>query len=107
MALYFTSSVFRLKIIPFKWLLSKGTLTAITAFILIVGLVYQVALRGIWQPTGLQHIVDELLHTIIPLYVFMYWFFKVNKNDLPFFQKCHKQYRMRLRNHPSSALSLP
>ncbi|MBA3987137.1 MAG: Pr6Pr family membrane protein [Flavobacteriales bacterium] len=81
-ALYFTSSVFRLKIIPFKWLLSKGTLTAITAFILIVGLVYQVALRGIWQPTGLQHIVDELLHTIIPLYVFIYWFFKVNKNDL-------------------------
>ncbi len=81
-ALYFTASAFRLKIIPFKWLLSKGTLTATTAFILIVGLVYQIALRGIWQPTGLQRFVDELLHTIIPLYVFIYWCFNINKNDL-------------------------
>ncbi len=47
-ALYFTASAFRSKVIPFRWLLSKGTLTATTAFILIVGLVYQIALRGIW-----------------------------------------------------------
>ncbi|WP_034045492.1 Pr6Pr family membrane protein [Wocania ichthyoenteri] len=81
-ALYFTASTFNLKIVPFKWFFSKGTLTAITAFILIVGLVYQIALRGVWQPTGLQYIVDELLHTIIPLYVFIYWCFNVSKNDL-------------------------
>ncbi|HDZ04560.1 hypothetical protein LCGC14_0079660 [marine sediment metagenome] len=80
--LYFTASVFKLKLIPFKWFFSKGTITAITAFILIVGLVYQVALRGVWQPTGLQRIVDELLHTIIPLYVLIYWCIKVRKNDL-------------------------
>lgn len=77
MALYFTASAFKLKSIPFKWLLSKGALTAITAFILIVGLVYQIALRGVWQPTGLQRIVDELLHTIIPLYVCIYLFIGV------------------------------
>ncbi|WP_341215341.1 Pr6Pr family membrane protein [uncultured Wocania sp.] len=81
-ALYFTASAFKLKIVPFKWFFSKGTLTAITAFILIVGLVYQIALRGVWQPTGLQYIVDELLHSIIPLYVFIYWYFNVSKNDL-------------------------
>ena len=80
--LYFTAYVFKLKMIPFKWFFSKGTITAITAFILIVGLVYQVALRGVWQPTGLQRIVDELLHTIIPLYVLIYWCIKVRKNDL-------------------------
>ncbi len=81
-ALYFTTATFKLKIIPFKWLLSKGALTAITAFIIIVGLVYQIALRHIWQPAGLQRIVDELLHTIIPLYVFIYWCCNINKNDL-------------------------
>jgi hypothetical protein len=41
--------------------------------ILIVGLVYQVVL-GIWNPTGLQYIVDELLHTVIPLFMLGYWF---------------------------------
>ena len=81
-ALYFTASAFRLKTILFKWLLSKGALTAITAFIFIVGLVYQIVLRSVWQPTGLQRIVDELLHTLIPIYVIIYWCFNINKNDL-------------------------
>ena len=81
-ALYFTASAFNLKFIPFKWFYSKGAITAITAFILIVGLVYQMALRDVWHPKGLQRIVDELLHTIIPLYVLMYWCFNVSKNDL-------------------------
>ena len=81
-ALYFTTSAFKLKKNLFKWVLSKGALTAITAFILIVGIVYQVALRNVWHPTGLQRVVDELLHTIIPAYVLIYWFFNVDKNDL-------------------------
>ncbi|MDQ2864461.1 MAG: Pr6Pr family membrane protein, partial [Bacteroidota bacterium] len=42
-----------------------GTLTAITIYITTVGTVYQVVLRQVWQPTGMQLIVDELLHTII------------------------------------------
>ncbi|MFC4721748.1 Pr6Pr family membrane protein [Geojedonia litorea] len=83
-ALYFTTVVFKLKQKPFKWLSSKGSITAITTFILIVGLVYQVALRAVWQPTGLQQLVDELLHTIIPIYMLIYWFFKVEENDLQF-----------------------
>lgn len=81
-ALYFTTSVFKLQVIPFKLFHSTGSITAITAFILIVGLVYQVVLRKTWQPTGLQRMVDELLHSVIPLYVLIYWFFKLNKNDL-------------------------
>lgn len=81
-ALYFTASALKLKTTPFKWLSSKGALTAITTFILIVGLVYQIALRNTWQPTGLQRVVDELLHTVIPIYVFIYLCFNVNKNDL-------------------------
>lgn len=81
-ALYFTTSVLKTKKFLPKLLLKDGTITAITAFILIVGLVYQLVLRSIWEPTGLQFIVDELLHTIIPLYMLGYWFFNVKKLDL-------------------------
>lgn len=51
----------------------KGLLSAITIYIVIVGLVYQVALRHIWDPQGLQKWVDELLHSVIPLGTLVYW----------------------------------
>jgi len=51
-----------------------GSLTAITVYITVVGLVYQVMLRQLWSPTGLARLVDELLHTIIPILTIIYWF---------------------------------
>ena len=51
-----------------------GTLTAVTLYIVIVGLIYQLILRELWEPQGLQKIVDELLHTAIPSLVLIYWF---------------------------------
>jgi len=51
----------------------KGLLSAITIYIIIVGLVYQVALRHIWDPQGLQKWVDELLHSVVPLGALIYW----------------------------------
>ncbi|GAB3020753.1 Pr6Pr family membrane protein [Cyclobacterium sediminis] len=83
-ALYFTSKAFKLKKFPFSIFHNTGALTAITTFILIVGLVYQIALRGIWQPTGFQYLIDELLHSIVPLWVLIYWFMNVAKFDLKF-----------------------
>lgn len=68
-ALYFTNKITKNLSIFNK----KGALTAITSFILIVGLVYQIILRATWNPTGLQLIVDELLHTLIPFYMLIYW----------------------------------
>jgi hypothetical protein len=59
-----------------------GTLTALTVYILAVGLVYQIILRSTWEPTGMQMVVDELLHTIIPLYVLLYWFLYEEKYAL-------------------------
>ena len=49
-------------------------LTAITVYIFVVGMVYQLLLRGIWQPQGFQRIIDELLHSVIPFYFLVYWF---------------------------------
>ena len=63
-----------------------GTLTAITVYITIVGLVYQVLLRHIWEPTGLQKVVDELLHTINPLLVILYWWLFEIKQQIKYRQ---------------------
>ena len=82
-ALFFTY-----KICPFTKPITifnrKGTLTALTTFILIVGLVYQFTLRGLWEPQGMQRIVDQLLHTIIPFYVLIYWLVFSGKEKINF-----------------------
>lgn len=60
----------------------QQTLAAITVYILVVGLVYNVVLRSIWAPTGLQKLVDELLHLIGPILFFLFWLFFVDKVQL-------------------------
>jgi hypothetical protein len=63
--------------------LSKSTtLTATTIYILVVGAVYNLILRFIWEPKGMQMAVDELLHTIIPVLFLIYWFAFVRKDEL-------------------------
>lgn len=83
-ALYFTSKNFGLKKGLFSIFFNKGTITALATFILILGLIYQVVLRSIWEPTGLQMLVDELLHTVIPLYFLVYWFLYSEPLDYKF-----------------------
>ena len=48
------------------------TSTAITVYILIVGIIYNIILRFIWNPQGLQMLVDKLLHSLIPVLFFTY-----------------------------------
>lgn len=61
-----------------------GTLTAITVYITVVGLVYQVVLRPYWKPEGLQMVVNELLHTLIPVLVILYWYLYENKYSIKY-----------------------
>jgi hypothetical protein len=63
-----------------------GTLTALTVYITIVGLVYQVMLRHIWSPQGLQRVVDELLHSVIPLCTIVYWILFEKKDEVRYSQ---------------------
>jgi len=60
----------------------QQTLSAITVYIVIVGLIYNTILRFLWEPEGLQKIVDELLHSVIPLLVLFYWFVFTAKDRL-------------------------
>jgi len=73
-AIYFALSLLKKKSGYLSIIHKPGTLTAITVYITIVGLVYQIILRHIWEPTGIQMIVDELLHSIIPILVIVFWY---------------------------------
>jgi hypothetical protein len=55
--------------------------TAIALYILVVGLIYSVALRHVWSPTGLQLVADWVLHDIVPFLSVLYWAFFVPKNS--------------------------
>ena len=57
-----------------KLLLRSTIITAIAVYITVVGLVYNLILRSLWQPQGMQWLVDELLHSFIPVLFIVYWF---------------------------------
>jgi hypothetical protein len=65
-----------------KFFSRQTTPTAISLYITIVGLVYNIILRQLWKPEGLQMIVDELLHTLIPVLFLLLWLVFVSKNKL-------------------------
>jgi hypothetical protein len=56
-----------------RFFAKPSTVTAITAYIIIVGITYNVFLRSTWNPQGLQKLVDELLHSVIPIVYVIFW----------------------------------
>lgn len=81
---YFTYCGVKPTSTPGLFFASPQVSTAITVYIVVVGLVYNIILRSIWNPQGLQKIVDEALHSIIPLYFLLYWLIYVPKKTLSF-----------------------
>lgn len=69
-----------------KFFNTTSTQTALTVYIIIVGIVYNLILRFLWQPQGLQYPVDEILHTVIPILFLFFWFFCVQKERLKYSQ---------------------
>jgi len=55
------------------WLSRARARLMVTTSIVMVGLVYSVALRALWNPTGLQGLADEALHDIAPLTWLLLW----------------------------------
>ena len=54
-------------------LIQPESVTAVTASILIVAIVYNLVLRSQWQPDGWEWLADELLHVIMPVLFLGYW----------------------------------
>lgn len=53
----------------------QSTIASLTVFIMIVGAVYHIALKPIWNPEGFTMVLSEIHHTIVPLGTLIYWLF--------------------------------
>lgn len=56
--------------------------SGITVSIIVVGVAYNLLLRQLWQPQGLQWLANELLHDVMPVLFTLYWWFCVPKGSL-------------------------
>ncbi len=65
-----------------KFFSRPGVNTAIAACIAMVGMVYSLLLRHIWNPQGLQLVVDMALHDVMPILFLIYWWIAVPKSGL-------------------------
>ena len=72
-AIAFTSLLFSPSSALGRFFSKQQTRAAVTVYILVVGVIYNTILRFLWAPTGMQQLVDELLHTVVPLLAFLYW----------------------------------
>ena len=60
------------------------TITAITVYILIVGIVFNLLLRSIVDLQGHHSIVSEIFHVVVPILFFFYWLFFVSPEKISF-----------------------
>jgi phosphoglycerol transferase MdoB-like AlkP superfamily enzyme len=81
-AVYYTALLIKKRTQQEGWFTNSKTATAISVYIVIVGIVYNLVLRPLWEPQGWQLIADEILHTIIPLLFLLYWFLFVKQRNL-------------------------
>ncbi|HZE85848.1 MAG TPA: Pr6Pr family membrane protein [Puia sp.] len=81
-ALYCTVILLSPRSRPGRYFSRLSTVTAITFYIVIVGATYNILLRFLWNPEGLQKVVDELLHTVIPSLFLLYWLIFIPKTGL-------------------------
>jgi len=81
-ALFYTVSWLGRSTKFYKYIWWPPLLTAITVYMSVVGLVYQVLLRPLWSPTGLQLIVDEILHSVQPVLTVIFWWMFADTSHL-------------------------
>lgn len=67
-------------------LFGPGMETAIALHITIVGVIYNLLLRGLWTEGGLQAVLNDVLHTLIPIMVLIYWWKFTNASVLRYGQ---------------------
>jgi hypothetical protein len=65
-----------------RWFLQPSVSSGIAVSIAVVGLAYNVLLRHLWHPQGLQWLADELMHDVMPLLFLAYWWCCVPKGTL-------------------------
>ncbi len=72
-ALVFTAIAIRPAHAPLQFFSSPSVQAATAVYITIVGIVYQLLLRQLWNPQGAQWVADVLLHAVMPAGYVLYW----------------------------------
>ena len=72
-ALTFTCIALRLRAWPARFFRAPGTASAVTVYIVFVGITYNILLRHLWTPHGYRALLNESLHSLIPLLCAAYW----------------------------------
>jgi hypothetical protein len=67
-----------------RWFGTGMVLGCATTAIVLVGTVYHLLLRSLWEPEGLQWIADGILHYAVPMALFVYWIWFPPGQRLPF-----------------------
>lgn len=64
------------------FLTRPSMLSATAVYIAVVGAIYALLLKAMWEPTGLQLWVDVALHDAVPILYVVFWFVFVPKGAL-------------------------
>lgn len=56
--------------------------SGIVLYMTIVGIVYNLVLRQLWKPEGIDRLADELLHLVQPVLYLLFWLILVPKGSL-------------------------
>jgi hypothetical protein len=72
-AISFTCIALRVRAWPWRLLREPAAVSAVSAYIVFVGIAYNVLLRRLWTPHGYHAVVNESVHTVLPLLCGVYW----------------------------------
>jgi hypothetical protein len=75
-ALCFTSLALSLKSPMSRFFRQPAVISAVVTYLAFVGIAYNLLLRHLWTPTGFRALVNESLHTVVPLLAIVYWIFR-------------------------------
>ena len=67
---------------PGRYFSRPSVRTAVTLYLVVVGVVYHALLASRWDPKGWQLAADIALHTIMPVAIVIDWLFLTAKRDL-------------------------
>jgi hypothetical protein len=71
---------------PDTFLTRPSTMTAAAVYIILVGVIYSLFLRPLWNPVGYQLAADVALHGLTPILYPIYWLIFVPKGKLKWLQ---------------------
>jgi hypothetical protein len=59
--------------LPGRFFRQPPVVTAVVVYIVFVGLAYNLLLRHLWTPSGYRAVLNECLHTVLPVLSVIYW----------------------------------